>query len=45
MSMMIGGIDSNVKRMTLKKADGTVAGTISVSKPKEVKKKKAELQF
>lgn len=45
MSMMIGGIDSNVKRMTLKKADGTVAGTISVSKPKEVKKKKLSYNF
>lgn len=45
MSMMIGGINSNVKRMTLKKADGTVAGSISVSKPKEVKKKKLSYNF
>lgn len=40
MSMRIGGINSNVKRMSLKKADGTVVGSVSVSKPKEVKKKK-----
>lgn len=45
MSMMIGGINSNVRRMELKKADGTVVGSISVSKPKEVKKKKLNYNF
>lgn len=45
MSMQIGGINSNVKRMTLKKADGTVVGTVSVSKPKNENAKKKRLAY
>lgn len=45
MSMMIGSHSSNVTRYTLKKPDGSVAGSISVRKPAQKKLKRLQYNF
>ncbi len=46
MGLAIGGTNnSNVRSITLKNADGTAAGTISITKPKTGKKKKLQYNF
>ena len=36
---------SNVRRITLKNADGSVAGTVSISAPEKKKKKRLQYNF
>ena len=45
MSMMIGRNNSNVTRVVLKKTDGSYAGSISITKPKQKKKKRLNYNF
>lgn len=45
MSLMIGGSNSNVKRITLKNADGSDAGSISITSPSPKKKKRLQYNF
>lgn len=45
MSMMIGRTNSNVRRIELKRADGTSAGSISITTPSRKKKKRLQYNF
>lgn len=45
MSMRVGTHNSNIKRYTFRKADGTVVGTMSVHKPSSKKKKRLQYNF
>lgn len=45
MSMMIGGRSSNVNKYTFKKPDGTVSGTLTISKPAQKKLKRLQYNF
>ena len=45
MSLMVGGSNSNVRRIVLKNADGTSAGSISISSPSPKKKKRLQYNF
>lgn len=45
MGMMIGRNNSNVTKITLKKWDGSYAGSISITKPKQKKKKRLQYNF
>lgn len=45
MGLMIGGNNSNVKRIILKNADGSSAGSISITSPSPKKKKRLQYNF
>ncbi|MDE5908650.1 MAG: hypothetical protein K2H52_07940 [Lachnospiraceae bacterium] len=45
MSMMIGSRSSNVTKYTLKKPDGSVAGSITIRKPEQKKLKRLQYNF
>ena len=45
MSMRVGTYHSNVKRYTIRRADGSVVATMSISKPGSKKKKRLQYNF
>ena len=45
MGLMIGGSNSNVRRIILKNADGSSAGSISITSPSPKKKKRLQYNF